>query len=201
MGDSNETRNEHGEMIVQMEQRILQLQGKLSQARNLSNLPFVLNAPLEPQVEGNIVVKSNATFTSHPLPPFPIPQPPNNSSHIYTLPKHNSYPHSCPPQCHSYPTPLNYQTTSYAHNTPPTFTTNIPHPNNHTLDPSYVKTTPFTHHKYKSKPPANVALMQSVVERLKQFEGNKGLNGLSYEDLSIYPDVELPEGCIIKFGS
>ena len=37
-------------------------------------------------------------------------------------------------------------------------------------------------------------MMQFVVERLKQLQGNKGSRGLSYEDLCVHPDVELLEG-------
>lgn len=36
-------------------------------------------------------------------------------------------------------------------------------------------------------------MMQAVIERLRQLEGNKRMKGLNYEDLCIQPDMEFLE--------
>ncbi|XP_070007200.1 uncharacterized protein [Nicotiana sylvestris] len=39
-----------------------------------------------------------------------------------------------------------------------------------------------------------VAKIKKLTSRVQVFEGNKGVEGLNYEDLCVQPDVELPEG-------
>ncbi|XP_070015692.1 uncharacterized protein [Nicotiana sylvestris] len=39
-----------------------------------------------------------------------------------------------------------------------------------------------------------VAEIKKLTSRVQGFEGNKGVEGLNYEDLYVQPDVELPEG-------
>lgn len=36
--------------------------------------------------------------------------------------------------------------------------------------------------------------MQAIVEKLRQLEWSKGMKSISYEDLRIHQQVELPEG-------
>ncbi|KAM3249439.1 hypothetical protein P3L10_011209 [Capsicum annuum] len=64
----------------------------------------------------------------------------------------------------------------------------------HNLNPIYVETLPLDHPQSTLENPKNNYTMQVVVERLRHLEENKAMKGLNYEDLCIYPDVELPKG-------
>ncbi|KAK4710126.1 hypothetical protein R3W88_004639 [Solanum pinnatisectum] len=108
--------------------------------------------------------------------------------------------------------PLHAQNTQipfyhYHQQTKPTVPESIPNaypsytPGNNNLNPIYVETAPVTHNYHESKSSQKDILIKTLTERLdslanrvQHVEGSKRLGGLSYEDLCMYPDVELPKG-------
>ncbi|XP_049385795.1 uncharacterized protein LOC125849877 [Solanum stenotomum] len=90
---------------------------------------------------------------------------------------------------------------------PPTIPEPIPNanpsctPENNNLNPIYVETAPLTHNYHESESSQKDILIKNLIERLdslanrvQHVEESKRLGGLSYEDLCMHPDVELPEG-------
>ncbi|XP_049406209.1 uncharacterized protein LOC125869828 [Solanum stenotomum] len=114
--------------------------------------------------------------------------------------------------------PLHAQNTQipfyhYHQQTKPTFPEPIPNvnpsytPGNNNLNPIYVETAPVTHNYHESESSQKDILIKTLTERLdnlankvQHVEGSKRLGGLSYEDLCMHPDVELPKGYKLPKG-
>ena len=177
----------HSNLILRLERKISQLEEEVANMRDLAKLSISLGT----QFGENIDNPPNQTATPdnppiHISPPEPI--------------RPNAFP---PPHAQNTQFPFHH----YYQHTKPTVpettpNTNIPHTfGNNNPNPIYVETAPLTHDLHESESHQKDILIKTLTERLdnltnrvQHVEGNKKLGGLSYEDLCMHPDVELPEG-------
>ncbi|XP_010314424.2 uncharacterized protein [Solanum lycopersicum] len=175
------------DLVLRLECKILHLEEEVAHMRDLAKLS------ISPGTQFGENIDNPPNQTAMPNNP-PIHISPPEPTHPNTFP---------PPHAQNTQVPFHH----YYQHTKPTLpettpNTNIPYTfGNNNPNPIYVETAPLTHDLHESESHQKDILIKTLTERLdnltnrvQHVEGNKKLGGLSYEDLCMHPDVELPEG-------